>query len=559
MDTDGKIHPCAAPSLPAEFGQAIEGESIGPAAGSCGTSAWRGEAVEVTDIATDPLWSTYKALALPLGLAACWSSPIKLRDGRVAATFALYYREKRSASEFHRKMVSACVHLCSLAIEHEHAEQHIHQLVFHDRLTGLPNLNLLKDRAQRALQATVYSGEPLTMMFLDLDHFKTVNESLGHQAGDRLLQEVARRLQSCIAAEDTLARLGGDEFVLLLSDTGAQKARALAEHLQVRLSDVIEGEATPFSMTASIGISIAPEDAIDFEMLHRNADIALYQAKAAGRNAIRFYQSHMNDAAQQHLIIASALRRAVSEQQLDVYYQPKIALDTGRLMGVEALVRWVDPELGSLPPDRFIPVAEETGLIAALDSYVMEKACRQLVSWQAQGVPVTSVAVNLSATEFRGGDIYQRIKSLVERLAIKPGMLTLEITESLMMEPGSDIHDELIRIRELGVGLPIDDFGTGFSSLSYLKRFPVTELKLDRSFVNDLGHDASDRALARAVIQLGATFGLQVVAEGVETRNQADILSQIGCTLAQGYYFAHPMPADQFEHWLAGDGQDYIE
>lgn len=559
VDDQGRVHPCAAPSMPPVFSEAIDNEPIGPKAGSCGTAAWLGQPVEVTDIATDPLWEDYKALALPLGLAACWSTPIFIRSGGTTGTFALYYREKRGPSPFHRQLVETCVHICSLAIEHERAQQQIHDLVFYDSLTGLPNRNLLKDRAEQAIMVSRFANAPLTAMFIDLDNFKDINESLGHGVGDRLIQVISQRMQSNLPPKHTLARTSGDEFVVLLPGVTGNQARVVADTLLERIRGPVQIMEQELSISASIGISVAPDDAANVDALLRNTEFALHKAKDSGRNTFCFYQNDMNDAATLRHNQLAALRRAIAENALTLHFQPKVWVRERRLQGVEVLVRCHDPELGNIPPDVFIPLAEESGLINALDFAVLDQALAQLATWRRQGLNVPTIAVNLSALDFHNPTLVDRIRGLLTDHDIAGDSLTLEITEGLLIESDDAIMAAMKALCDQGIHLSIDDFGTGFSSLSYLKRFPVAELKVDRSFIRDVDSDVSDRRLTAAVIQLGGSFQLQVVAEGVETQLQYDIVAELGCDLVQGYFIARPMPASELEQWLAEEGRPYLQ
>ncbi|MDM4765793.1 EAL domain-containing protein [Pelomonas sp. SE-A7] len=552
VDSVGLVHPLAAPSLPAGFSQAIEGAPIGPKAGSCGTAAWRREPVEVSDINTDPLWDDYRSLAQSFGLAACWSSPILMDNGRVVATFALYYREPRSAAPFHRLMVEACIHLCMVAFKHEENQRRIERLAFYDGVTGLPNRTLLADRAGQALQVSARLGLPCSLLLLDIDRFKTINESMGHAAGDQLLQEVARRLQSALRETDTLARLGGDEFVALLPGSDAASAMQRADLLLAAFTQPFQ---TPghgaLSLTASIGVCTAPADGKNLEQLLKHADMAMYEAKAAGRNCARFFLSAMNQALEERLRLETALRRALSTgSQLSLHYQPKLRLADRHLVGVEALLRWNDPELGRVAPDRFIPVAEETGLIAALDAWVLDAALNQLARWRAEGRALPSVSVNVSPLRFYQDDVAGHVRRLLQQLGLAAEALTLEVTERLMLDDDAGARAQLDELHRMGVRLSVDDFGTGYSSLSYLKRLPVSELKLDKSFVAELETDADDRALASAVIGIGRGLGLCVVAEGVETEGQWNILREAGCEVAQGWLIGRALPVDQLQRWL---------
>lgn len=551
VDRQGHVHPLAAPSLPAAFSTALDNLPIGPQAGSCGTAAWRRQPVEVKDIATDWLWEPYRPLALAFGLAACWSTPIILPDGHVGATFALYYREVRSVAPFHRRMVEACAQLCQLALQHEEAQREIERLAYYDSVTGLPNRTLFTDRAQQALQMSLRLGRPSSLLLLDLDRFKTVNDSLGHAAGDEVLRVAASRLGSALRDTDTLARLGGDEFVLMLPGCSAADALHVAQKLHAALAAPVELSSGPrLNLSASIGISTCPDDGQSFEPLLKNADIAMYEAKQAGRNCSRYFLASMNQSLDERLSLESDLRHALTLGQLQLAFQPKLALADKRLLGMEVLLRWPHPERGWVPPDRFIPVAEECGLINALDAWVLEAACQQLHDWQEQGLDGLSLSVNVSALRFLQDDVAAHVQQQLQRHGLQAGQLTLEVTERLMLDERGRPHEQLEALDALGVRLSVDDFGTGYSSLSYLKRLPVSEIKLDKSFVHDLETDPDDRALASAVISIGQALDLSVVAEGVETEAQRETLLRLGCKIGQGWLFGRPMDADAMTAWL---------
>lgn len=558
IDGEGKLRPLASPSLPIAYSGALDGLAIGPVAGSCGTAAFRGEEVEVQDIASDPLWAPYRHLALPIGLAACWSTPVMGREGKVIATFAFYYREPRGPSRFHRRMVDACIQLCRVAIQHDDNQAEIERLAFFDPQTGLPNRALLMDRARMALQQAARDGRKLSLAVLDIDRFKNINDSLGHAAGDELLREVGQRLRRTLRDSDTISRVGGDEFVILFPDSDANESAVAAEKALRAVAQRLEIGGQVLMPSVSMGISQFPDDARDYETLMRNADIAMYEAKRDGRGCVRFFLASMNENARWRMQMESALRNAMSRDALELHYQPKVLLGRPGLAGVEALVRWTHPELGRVPPDQFIPLAEDCGLINALDAWVLERACAQLAEWQSQGLPIPAVAVNLSAQRFRQDDVPAHVRLVLQRYRLPPNALTLEITERLMLIDEPRIRADLDSLNRLGVHLSVDDFGTGYSSLSYLKRLPVDELKLDRSFVRDIETDEGDRALATAVMGIGRSLGQTVVAEGVETLEQHQFLLQAGCPVAQGYYYARPMPASDIEAWLAGDGLRWL-
>ncbi|MDL5032772.1 EAL domain-containing protein [Pelomonas sp. APW6] len=551
VDREGRVHPLAAPSLPAAFSAAIDGVPIGPQAGSCGTAAWRREPVEVRDIASDWLWEPFRPLATAFGLAACWSTPIFLPDGHVGATFALYYREVRCVAPFHRRTVEACAQLCQLALQHEESQREIERLAYYDSVTGLPNRTLFTDRAQQALQMSLRLEQPSSLLLLDLDRFKTVNDSLGHAAGDEVLREAARRLGSALRDTDTLARLGGDEFVLMLPGCHALDAMHVAQKLHAALAAPVQlASGVHLNLSASIGISTCPDDGQSFEPLLKNADIAMYEAKQAGRNCSRYFLASMNQSLDERLTLESELRQALNTGRLELHFQPKLALADRRMLGMEALLRWPHPTRGWVPPDRFIPVAEECGLINALDAWVLEAACRQLRDWQAEGLQGLNVSVNVSALRFVQDDVAAHVQQQLQRNGLQASQLTLEVTERLMLDESGRPREQLQALDAMGVRLSVDDFGTGYSSLSYLKRLPVSEVKLDKSFVHDLDTDPDDRALASAVISIGQALDLSVVAEGVETEAQRETLLRLGCQIGQGWLFGRPMDPAAMSAWL---------
>ena len=550
VEKNGTVTPIAGPSLPPAYVDALHGAPIGPRAGSCGTAAWRREAVEVTDIATDPLWADYRDLLHILPMAACWSTPIIAGNGEVVATFALYYRTPGSAPPFHRRMVEACVPLCRVALQHEANRTEIERLAYFDPLTGLPNRRLFSDRARQTLQMAVRVQAPGALLLFDIDRFKTTNDSLGHGAGDEVLRETARRLQAEVGDGATVARLGGDEFAAMLPRCSPIEAMHAAERLRLALAAPLRIAGMQIEVSTSIGIALFPQDGVELERLVKNAEMAMYEVKRAGRGASRFFTTTMNDVVAQRMQMESALRQVLATGGLALHYQPKMWLDGSGCAGVEALVRWNDPSLGYVPPDRFIALAEECGLIGAIDAWVLETACAQLAAWQRDGVPVPNVSVNVSPLRFHSDDVPAHVRRLLSLHELKPSALMLEVTERVMLSDDERTREGLRTLHEMGVRLSVDDFGTGYSSLGYLKRLPVSELKLDKSFVNDLEHEASDRALAEAVVGIGQALGLQVVAEGVETPGQREWLARAGCTVAQGFLFTRALPADELVAWL---------
>ena len=429
------------------------------------------------------------------------------------------------------------------------AQESLTHAATHDPLTDLPNRSLLLDHLDLALSRTTRDDSRVALLFLDLDRFKSINDTMGHDAGDDLLVEVARRLSTIVRPSDTVARLGGDEFVVLCNEV-ADEHHALA--VAQRVLSVIEAEpfrlwGTKVAVTASIGIALSPVGIPAHpEALLRDADAAMYRAKENGRARLELFDEAMRIRASRRLELADELARAVEQGDIFVHYQPCIDLPTGRMTGVEALARWSHPVRGMLPPSEFIPIAEETGLIVGLGLRVLATACRQIRVWEdLLGDDAPRVHVNLSARQLSANNLPVIVQQLVDQVQIDPGNLCLEITESVLMEDAASAVDALTRLKDLGIALAIDDFGTGYSSLSYLRRFPVDVIKVDRSFVSGLGPDPEDSAIVAAIISLSQSLDLEPLAEGVETPEQVALLESFGCTGAQGYLFAKPMTADE--------------
>jgi diguanylate cyclase (GGDEF)-like protein/PAS domain S-box-containing protein len=458
-----------------------------------------------------------------------------------------------------RDAAGQIAHYVGIATDITHqkeAEQRIEHLAYYDALTDLPNRTLLAQRAELAVALAERRGELLAVLFLDLDRFKDVNDSLGHAEGDILLVRVAARLKGLVRDADTVCRLGGDEFVLLLADTDRFGALRVAEKLLAGFRQPFGVGGHSLRVTVSIGIAVYPFDGATFDDLLKNADTALYRAKQDGRNTQVFYASEMNVAAIERLTLESELRAAIECDHLVAYFQPKVQLADGRLAGAEALVRWNHPERGVISPGRFIPVAEASDLIVDLGDWMLTAVCRQLALWREAGLPDLTVAVNLAARHFRDPGLVARLEGLLAAHGLNARALELELTESTLLEASERTVETLRALQLLGIGLAIDDFGTGYSNLGYLKRLPITALKIDQSFVRDLVADPDDRILSATIVSLGHSLGLKVVAEGVETEEQRRILLEQGCDLAQGYRFGHPMPADRFAEWFERTAAD---
>jgi len=435
--------------------------------------------------------------------------------------------------------------------ERKRAEEQVRHLAFHDVLTGLPNRLLFNDRLSIALAQARRGGEKLVTLFLDLDRFKVINDSLGHAAGDELLRRVAIRLQAGVRAGDTVARLGGDEFIILLTRISSEEAAGkVAAKFLHRVRDPFTVEERNVFITTSVGVSIYPNDGLDPETLIQNADIALYRAKEEGRDNYQLYAPAMNARAIQNLTLENRLRQALPNEELILHYQPIVDVQSGQVSGAEALLRWQHPELGLLPPGEFISLAEVTGLIIPIGHWVLKTACEQIREWHAMGYPHLSVSVNLSPRQFQQAKLVSQVSDSLEASGIDAGSLDLEITESSAMQNAELTINTLLELKGLGVGISLDDFGTGHSSLNYLKRFPIDRVKLDQSFVRDMTRNSEDATIVQAVISMAHALKLVVVAEGVETRDQLAFLQQHGCDQMQGFLFSRPVEPAEFRKLL---------
>jgi diguanylate cyclase (GGDEF)-like protein len=431
------------------------------------------------------------------------------------------------------------------------AQEQLQFLAHHDALTNLPNRALFLERLDHALTRARWTKRPLAVLFLDLDRFKNINDTLGHDIGDSTLQVAAKRLTGCVRDGDTVARFGGDEFTVLLEDlANSDDVPNVAQKILEALSRPFDVEGREFVVTTSIGISLYPSDGDDSLKLLRNADTAMYRAKEQGRNKYQFYSSEMSAKALEKFMLESSLRYALERQEFLLYYQPQVNLATGKVTGVEALLRWQHPELGLVSPTQFIPVAEETGLMKFIDEWVLRTACAQGQAWRSAGLPPLTMIVNLSGRTFNEPRMMETVSQVLANSCFAPGMLELEITESVLMHNAQATVEMLEQLNRMGLKLAVDDFGTGYSSLSYLKRFPIHTLKIDQSFVRDVTSDGDDASLVTAIIAMGHALQLNVIAEGVETPEQLDFLRRHGCDGMQGYLFSRPLPVEEITRLL---------
>ncbi|ODU51301.1 MAG: diguanylate cyclase [Thiobacillus sp. SCN 63-374] len=467
------------------------------------------------------------------------------RDG-ATRTIRAYSMEVKSDDGQHR-LYGACQDIT----ERRQAEARIAFLAHHDALTGLPNRVLLRDRFEQALAVVQRARSHMAVLFLDLDNFKVVNDSLGHAAGDELLLAAVSRLSHCMRDSDTISRQGGDEFVLLLNDIpDLDTVKRIATDILSHLAEPLEINGHVLNTSCSIGVAIYPGDGSDFDSLLQKADTAMYNAKGAGRNSYRFFDEQMNQQAQEHLMLQHRLHQALYRAELQVHYQPQLEIGSGKVIGVEALLRWQNAELGEVAPDRFIPVAESCGLIVPIGAWVLEQACRQAQAWRQAGLSDLAVSVNLSAMQFHRFSLVEMVAGVLGRSGLPPHLLELELTESILLQDVEGTLDTVRQLKRLGVRLSIDDFGTGYSSLSYLKRFAVDRLKIDQSFIRDVNTDPDNAAIVRAIIQLARSLRLDIIAEGVETPAQLAFLREEGCREAQGYLFSRPLQPAAMEAFL---------
>ncbi|WP_424363445.1 putative bifunctional diguanylate cyclase/phosphodiesterase [Methylocystis parvus] len=543
VDAQGHLHPLAGPGLPKSFCDAIEGLAVGPQVGSCGTAAYLREPVEVCDIETDPLWAAYKDLALPLGLRACWSSPIYAADGRVIGTFAFYYRTCRGPNALERTIVQACVNLCAIAMEQKERKESIQRLAYFDPLTGAANRASFEQHARDALADAAQDGNGVAIHWIDLDDFKSVNDTLGHEAGDNLLRIVTQRLRAALRAGEFLARIGGDEFVVLQYPAASVSAiEELAQRLARAVAEPVPLAETTASVGASIGIARAPQDGFDLAQLMKKADLALYEAKAAVGRGISFFDARMEARIASRWQMERELEQALARNEFELYFQPIVDLAALEVSGFEALLRWRRPGHGMLSPPAFLPVAEKAGLICEIGEWVLREACLLGATLPAH----MRVAVNLSPTQLVKPGFALDVASTIGACNIDPSRLELEITESVLLLENAATHACLTHLRQLGVSIALDDFGTGYSALSHLRAFPVDRIKIDRSFVQEVDIRRETASIIRAIIGLARELGVKTTAEGIETCSQLRMLHSFGCNEIQGYLISQPKPLSAF-------------
>lgn len=552
IDRDGRLHHLASPSLPEHYSAAINGVEIGPKTGSCGTASFRGEPVEVTDIATDPLWEDYKCLALPLGLRACWSSPIKSSDGHVLGAFAFYFPVARRPSSLERQIVSTCLHLCAIALDHEQARLRIYELAFFDPLTQLANRMRFQQRLDEQLGVIEDTRNRLAIHYIGLDQFRSINDALGHAIGDDLLKAIAGRLQRMSCSGEMVARISVDEFALLqVGDLKPQEIAARARAILEAIERPYELGEQQIVVDAKIGISFAPNDGTTADELMKAAALALRQGEGQRGGAYYFYEKELNDRMQERRSLETGLRTAVLTGEFELHFQPIISLGSTRIVRAEALLRWRRKDGELVPPSEFIPIAEELGLINPLGTWALEQACLAAVDWP----DTVGVAVNLSPVQFERPGLANVVAQALAKSGLPAHRLQLEVTESVLLHDNAVNVAVLDQLSDLGVSIALDDFGTGYSSLSYLQKFAFDKIKIDRSFIKSIGHDAGSLQIVRSIVTLAHSLGLSVTAEGVETEQQFMTVRGEGCDEAQGHFVGHPQPLEALKRLLGTAAQ----
>ena len=506
--------------------------------------------VVCNDIDSDPQLAHWRIDALQRGYRSMGAFPL-MGDSQPVGLFVLYAPELNFFDVEEIKLLTELTANISYALEYIKKEEKLNYLAYHDVLTGLPGRTLFHDRLVQAVTNAHRHGDKLGVLFIDLDHFKNINDSLGHYAGDMLLKQVAALFTACMREDDTVARLGGDEFVVILASMASEdEAWMVSQKILKLMTEPFTIEAHELFVTCSIGIALYPKDGDDAKTLLQSADGALYLAKNKGRNNAQFCTAEMNAKALERLTLESELRQAINRQEFLLHYQPRVDMVSGEITGMEALVRWQHPVQGLLYPTKFIPVAEESGLIVPLGEWALRTACEQNKAWQLAGLKPVSIAVNLSARQFKQQDLVELVSSILQETELDPSYLELELTESMVMQNVEAAIATLNQFKVIGVKLSIDDFGIGYSSLNYLKHFPIGFLKIDQSFVRDITTNRDDAIIAKIIISMAHDLGLKVIAEGVETEEQKSFLCSHRCDEMQGYFFSMPLPAEEFETLL---------
>jgi diguanylate cyclase (GGDEF)-like protein/PAS domain S-box-containing protein len=551
---NGRLYQNGGPALPEELVLSVHGSMIGPEAATQGTPTYPSSNLTVTRLAGNNELRKFREIIFAKRLHTVWTNLIFAGNGQVLGSINVFFPTAYQPERVDEVLLELACKLAAISIEQRHLTTQLAYQAHHDSLTGLPNRLFFEEHFQRTISQVAQSGDAAALLFFDLDRFKIVNDTLGHHIGDCLLQQVAQRLKRSVRRNDIVARMGGDEFTIILAelndpDDAVRVAQKIVEAFQTPF--VIQGHELKIS--GSLGVSLLPSDGQTTEELLKKADSAMYQAKENGRNNYQLFAMELSDAKLERLELEKDLSKALERGELSLHYQPLLQLDSGQIIGVEALLRWNHPTLGQIPPATFIPIAEESGLIIEVGNWVLKEACLQNKAWQRSGLANFKVAVNVSALQFQQADLVETVAGELKRSGLDPRWLELEITESVVMNKIDQTALQLSRLRQLGVSISIDDFGTGYSSLNYLRRLPIDTIKIDRSFISDLNTDgpeiSSEGAIILAITTMAHNLNLKVLAEGVETAAQLEFLSRIGCNQVQGYYFLRPTTSVELEEW----------
>ena len=545
-----RLFNAASPSFAASCMAGLDGVAVCEGERGCATAAFSGERVVVEDICHQACTESCLAFSRETGVAACWSEPILAPSCQVLGVVSIHLNQLGLPDGEDDALLRHAGQLCSIAIERKRIELRMQRQASYDELTGLPNRHMFVDRLKAEIARADRTGGNVALLFIDLDHFKEVNDTLGHEYGDKLLMKASQRIQQCVRESDTVARLGGDEFVAILPDV------AEMAHLGRVAQSIVYMMTAPFQLddhtafvSASIGIASYPADADSITSFVSAADRAMYVAKERGRNGFSFFTPSMQQKVQQRLTLANDLRDAIMKEQLHIFLQPIVDISSGHIVKAEALIRWKHPQHGMVPPDKFIPIAEEMGLIHDIGNWVFHQAVQAMQGWlkfRTADNGCCQISINMSARQFVHGDVGGAWIKHLDAMHVSARHLVIEITESLLLGDEADIMSKLDRFRDVGMQIALDDFGTGYSAMAYLKKFHIDYLKIDRSFVRDLETDPNDRAIAEAIVVMAHKLGLKTIAEGVETEQQKAMLAEVGCDYVQGYFYARPMPVEEF-------------
>lgn len=541
VDAEARLHPLAAPSLPLAFASAIDGLPIGPTTGSCGTAAFRNEEVVVTSIDEDPLWEDYRGLAQPLGLRASWSSPIRDRNGQVAGTFAFYYRTCRGPDALERKIVQTCLHLSAIAIEHEQVRQRNYRLAYFDSLTGLPNRGHFNELLNRFISL----DEPFGLLLADIDHLKLVNDTVGHGFGDVLIRTVAERIADCHPSL-TACRLGGDEFAVLVADCdSADKLEDAASRMLAAVRGLVAVGDQTIDPHVTIGGALFGPDGVDGPALNQNADFALYHAKETRRGGYVRFTPGLRSSMLERANMVRAVDQALADGRIVAHYQPVVRLDTAEIVGLEALARMEMPDGRIASAGEFHAALADPRVARQLTGQMLAQIAGDIRHWLDLGIAFQHVGINVTTGDFHRGDLENRIVETFEQAGVPLRHVVLEVNESVYVGGNDQMVPRAVSaLRQRGLLVALDDFGTGFASLTHLLSFPVDIIKIDRSFVARLGRDAASDVVVGSIIDIAKKLNMRLVAEGIETPEQARIVADLGCTMGQGYLFARPCSRD---------------